>query len=574
MESLHVLRLHLSRPDALLQLALLGLMAGLLTGAVIVAFRLLVEGTQDAFLPGEGAENYEALPAWLRFTLPVIGGLLLAALFRWVANGYYVLGVAKVMERMAYYQGHLAMRGFITQFLGAAIAITSGHSVGREGPHVYLGAAASSLMGQYLSLPNNSVRTLVGCGTAAGIAASFNTPLAGVVFALEVVMLEYSVASFIPVILAAASATALSVFVFGPEPAFAMPEVPAFSLVEIPLVLFLGLLVGTLAALYVHLLQQIALHARPMAIWWRNILAGVIVGVCALLVPQVMGIGYDTVNLALLGEFGLWALVILLAGKLIATSACVGLGVPGGMIGPSLFLGATIGSFVGILAQQLWPDLGVSVAFYTLLGMGAMMGASLQAPLAALTAIVELTHSPGIVMPGMLVVVVSGLVASELFRKESIFVTTLKSNGMDYNANPVLQMLRRIGVGSVMARQFVRVDAEVSVALVDRLIANDTDWVLIERDGVPDQLMPVVDLAKYRLLQEDEETAEIIDLMEIPATRYQLGSIPLQANLQEALELLEQGPAEALYVHAHRRDRDEGIYGVLTREMVESSYRF
>ena len=143
-QRLEALRLHVARPDALIQLAVLGLLSGLLSGAVIVAFRLLVEGSQEAILPGQGAENYEALPGWARLLLPVLGGVLLALLFRWGANGLYRLGVPRVMERMAYFQGYLTARGFVLQFVGAAIAIVSGHSVGREGPHIYLGAAATS----------------------------------------------------------------------------------------------------------------------------------------------------------------------------------------------------------------------------------------------------------------------------------------------------------------------------------------------------------------------------------------------------------------------------------------------
>ncbi|MES9870142.1 MAG: chloride channel protein, partial [Sedimenticola sp.] len=179
-ERLDEMRLHLSRPDALIQLSLLGLVTGLLAGGVIVAFRLAVEGTQAGFMPGGIEENFEALPVWLRFLLPVAGGAFIGWFFYLRADGLHVLGVARVMERMAYHQGHLTLRGFVLQFVGAAVAIVSGHSVGREGPHIFLGAASGSLLGQYLTLPNNSIRTMVGCGTAAGIAASFNTPLAGV----------------------------------------------------------------------------------------------------------------------------------------------------------------------------------------------------------------------------------------------------------------------------------------------------------------------------------------------------------------------------------------------------------
>ena len=181
---MELLQFRLARPDALMQLAVLGLLTGFIAGGVIVLFRLLVEETQDYLLPGNGPENYEALSADIRFLFPVISGLLLALLFYKGAKGLRVLGVARVMERMAYHQGYMTVRGFFIQFLGAAIAIIGGHSVGREGPHIYLGAASGSLFGQSLNLPNNSIRTLVASGVAAAIAASFNTPLAGVIFAL------------------------------------------------------------------------------------------------------------------------------------------------------------------------------------------------------------------------------------------------------------------------------------------------------------------------------------------------------------------------------------------------------
>lgn len=571
-ERLEQWRLGLSRPDALLQLALLGLVSGLLAGAVIVLFRLAVEGAQEAILPGEGAENYEALPAWGRLLLPLAGGILLALLFRWAADGLYVLGVARVMERMAYHQGHLTVRGFVLQFVGAALAIVSGHSVGREGPHIYLGAAAGSLLGQRLTLPNNSIRTLVGCGTAAGIAASFNTPLAGVVFALEVVMMEYTVASFIPVILAASSATALSIAVFGPEPAFSMPELPPFELVEIPVVVLLGLASGALSALYIHLVQRVAQQARAVPIWWRMCLAGGLLGLLAMAVPGVMGIGYDSVNLMLLGQFGIASLLLLISAKLLATSVCIGLGVPGGLIGPALFMGAGLGSLGGLVAGQLIPEMGSPVGLYALLGMGAMMAASLQAPLAALTAMVELTHIPGIVMPGMLVVVVAGLVASEVFGKQSLFLTMLRASGKDYDASPVLQALRRVGVASVMSRDFVRVDPMVSPPLAMAIIEGDTEWILIDHEERPDQLMPAVELAKY--LHSDLPQDTIIDLNEIPAERLQLAPVSLQANLQEAYHLLEQDSVDALYVQGGLRTGAERIYGVLTRQQVDSAYRF
>ncbi len=565
------LRLHLSRHDALLQLSLLGLLTGLLAGTVIVLFRVIVEQTQAGFLAERLPENYEALSPWLRFLLPIAGAMVIALFFHRYARGETVLGVTYVMERLAYHQGYLTLRGFVLQFVGAAAAIISGHSVGREGPHILLGAAAGSLLGQRLSLPNNSIRTLLGCGTAAGIAASFNTPLAGVIFALEVVMMEYSLTSFTPVILAAVTATGISIAVFGNAPAFAIPPMTLPSLAEIPVVLLLGLLVGGLASLFIHLMQVTMERVNRVSFWRRILVAGVLMGAIGFLVPQAMGIGYDTVNSALLGELGIALLMVIVVAKVLATVACLGLGVPGGNIGPLLFLGGCLGSLIGQIATHIFNHETMAVGLYALLGMGAMMGATLQAPLAALTAMMELTHSPQTIMPGMLVIVVAGLTVSELFRKESLFLTLMRAIGKDYDANPVMLALRRAGVASVMGKRFVRPDRRISRDKAEALLQEEPEWLLIQGEGRPVSLMPAVDLVRY-LKTEAAEAKPELDLLAIPGQRMDVAPIYLQATLQEALERLNSG-AEALYVERMTAPGIRRIYGVLTREQVESAYK-
>ena len=573
---MEVNRLHLARPDALLRLAGLGLLTGLVAGSVIVLFRLVVEQTQDAILPGSGAENYEALPLWARFTLPILGGLLLAGMFRWGSKGLHVLGVARVMERMAYHQGYLSVREFLLQFFGAAIAIISGHSVGREGPHIFLGAAAGSLLAQRLSLPNNTVRTLVGCGTAAGIAASFNTPLAGVVFALEVVMLDYSLASFIPVILSAVSATVVSNLVLGKEVAFLVVPMGLGSLDEIILVVILGFAVGTVSAIFIQLIQTISSHTRHIPIWWRVLFAGLVVGSIGMLVPEVMGIGYDTVHASLLGQYTAGFLLLMVVLKLLATSTCISAGIPGGMIGPALFIGVTLGDAIGELAAMSPLQLNTPPGFFGMLGMAAMMGASLQAPLAALITLLELTHNPQIIMPGMLAVVVAGLTASELFRKESLFITTLKANGMDYQHNPVLQALRRVGVASVMDKHFATGERHLDQQQAKKLLKKQPAWVLVEEDKQPIALLRAVDLASYlESSSADQDKGGVLDLMSVPVRdRLQLAPINLHATLQEVLEQMDNGDGEALYVRRMTAPGNWHIYGVLTREHVESAYKY
>lgn len=567
---MHRIRIHLSRPDALIQLSGLGLITGFLAGGVIVAFRLAVEGSQAGLLPGDLPENYEALPPLLRFLLPVFGSLLLGFIFHNWSKGLYVLGIARVMERLAYHQGYLTLREFILQFVGAAIAIISGHSVGREGPHVFLGAASGSLLGQQLSLPNNTIRTLVGCGTAAGIAASFDTPLAGVIFALEVVMMEYTLASFMPIILAAVSANSISIYILGDERAFDMSVLTLGSMQELPILLLLGLVVGTAAAGFNQLIQVTSTYSKPLAFWQRTLLGGIIVGLLGVIVPQVLGIGYDTVNDILFGELAIELLLVLIVAKMLATSASIGLGIPGGMIGPALFIGAAIGGFIAPLAGLLIDGEVSDPGLYALIGMGAMMGASLQAPLAALTAIVELTFSPQIVMPGMLVIVVASLTSSELFRKQSLFITILKSSGLDYRTDPVMQSLRRVGVASVMNNNFLRCEREMDHTSANHIIKLATEWLVINKEDEPAILMRGLDLARY--LEESEE--QNIDLLSIPARRYQLAGVTMQASLQEALEKLQESGAEALFVERQKHRGAYRILGILTREQIDSAYRF
>jgi H+/Cl- antiporter ClcA len=530
-----------------------------------------VESTQAGFLPQNLPENYEALPPLLRLCLPVAGGLLIGLIFHRYAKGLFVLGIARIMERLAYHQGYLSLREFLLQFFGAAIAIISGHSVGREGPHVFLGAASGSQLGQKLSLPNNTIRTLVGCGAAAGIAASFDTPLAGVIFALEVIMMEYTLASFIPIILAAVGANSLALFILPTTEPFEVSSLQLGSLQELLVVLLLGICAGTLSAIFVHLLHLTSNKSKALAFWQKTLLAGIIAGLCGLLVPEVLGIGYDTVNKILLGQVAFELLLLLVVVKLIATSACIGLGIPGGMIGPALFMGAALGGIIAPLPGLFFEGQVSDPGFYALIGMGAVMGASLQAPLAALTAIVELTHNPQVVMPGMLAIVVASLTSSEVFRKKSLFITMLQSSGLDYRTDPVMQSLRRVGVASVMDRGFIRCSSLITRRTAERILKDAPEWILIDtKDAAPAYLLPGVDLARTL---EEENKADEIDLLEIPARRSQVAGISQLATLQEALEKLEQTGAEALYVERIGRFRSLTIEGILTPEQIESAYR-
>ncbi|MDZ7810914.1 MAG: chloride channel protein [Arhodomonas sp.] len=322
------LNLRLSAAEALVGLCLLGALTGLMAGAVNLAFRGAVELTQATFLDSE--EAYEGLPWWARMGLPLLGGAAIWGYLRLAGGTDARTGVVYVIERTVYHQGYLGLRNAVTQFVAGAIAIISGHSVGREGPSVHLGATAGSLLGQRLRVPNNSMRTLVACGAAAAIGASFNTPLAGVAFAMEVVVMEYTIAGFLPVILAAGVATAMTHFFYGAAPAFSVPAIAAERLWELPVIALTGFAIGLLAALFNGGLTWTTRHTEDYPLALRLLAAGAAVGLIAVAVPEVMGIGYDTVGLALIGELAPLTLIAIAAAKLLATSVSLGLGHPGG----------------------------------------------------------------------------------------------------------------------------------------------------------------------------------------------------------------------------------------------------
>ncbi|HAN68455.1 MAG TPA: chloride channel protein, partial [Halieaceae bacterium] len=245
----------LSNGEGVLQLALLGLLSGIGTGGVILLFRSAIEWPLEHFLPGADSEAFEQLGHVARMLLPLAGAVGLGLLLHFLSVSDRRVGVAHVMHRLNYHQGYIQLRGAVIQFLLGVGTVITGQSAGREGPAVHLGAAFSSLLGQWLRLPNNSIRTLVACGVAAAIAASFDTPIAGVIFAMEVVMMEYTIGVFTPVILAAVSAAVLTRAVYGAEPAFEVPLVTLQSLLELPWILLVAALIGVAAALFIQLIE-------------------------------------------------------------------------------------------------------------------------------------------------------------------------------------------------------------------------------------------------------------------------------------------------------------------------------
>jgi len=563
--SLDAFRTRLASVEALPQLVVLALFTGAATAVVSLAFRGAIQLIGIAWLPESNSENFEGLPAEWRLVLPLIGALLIGLALQLLRPIDRSVGVVHVMERLERHQGRLRLNNALTQFFGGIVALSTGASGGREGPAIHLGAATSSLLGQAFTLPNNSLRTLVGCGTAAAIACSFNTPLAGVILALEVVMMDYAITSFVPAIVAAVTATLIARLAYGDTPAFTVPPLALQSLAEIPYVVIAGLLCGGVAAFFIRSVRLFArLAAWPIAV--RCTLAGAVTGTCALLVPEVMGIGYDTVNGALIGEVAIGTLALLVVFKVLATSACVGLGMPVGLIGPTLVIGAALGGILGQSGVLLFPELAASSGFYVMLGMCALMAATLQAPLAALIAVVELTANPHVVLPAMLIIVAATLTSSHVFRERSVFASLLDALGLRLSTSPITLHLQRAGVASLMQRAISRLPERVEREAAQAALENEPRWIVVESQrGRVRGILGASDLRRH--LDEDESTP--IELMEVPAARYDVASIDVQATLQEALQKLDHAGADALCVRKTVAPMIAPVVGVLTRDDID-----
>lgn len=562
-------RHRLAHVDALPQLALLGIVSGIVTGLIAVAFRLAIEWPLELFLPTQQSEGFESLTLEARLLLPLAGTILLVVVMRKRSKAQRQCGVGHVIERYQQHQAHLPASNAIVQFIAGALAAVSGHSVGREGPAVHLGATCSSLLGQKLGLPNNSLRIMVGCGVAAAIAASFNTPLAGVIFAMEVVLMEYTVTGFIPIILSSVSGALISRVCFGDAPAFSIPTLAMGSMLELPFLIFCGIIVG-LASSVVLKLHKYIQDLKTLSLTTRLLTAGILTSLAAAFVPQVMGVGYDTVEAAMLGNLSFTLLLTIAVTKLLLSTATIALGVPGGSIGPTLVIGACLGGAMGIIGTSLSPENSASSGFYATIGMGAMMAGVLNAPLAALMALLELTYNSAILLPAMLVIVIATITARLTSRLPGLF---LIGRNPERYTSPVFQSLSRAGVTSLMTRNFIAHTPLLSFEQAEILLNQHPEWIVIEKDDERFILRPS-DLAHHiQTMLADESQHKAIDLLEIPGERWRLHPIHQRATLQEALMLIREKNGFALHVTQPHTTASSPVAGIITRDQIDNYYQ-
>jgi CIC family chloride channel protein len=437
-------------------MVLVSVVIGLLGGLGAVGFRLFIRFIKDvAWHDGEYSLAYMAgLPWWWKVLAPTAGGLVVGLITYRFASEVKGHGVPEVMEAVALRGGRIRPRVVIAKLFASGICIGSGGSVGREGPIVQIGSAIGSTIGQWLRIDERRLRTLVGCGAAAGIAATFNAPIAGALFAVEVILGDFGVAQFSPIVISSVTGTVVSQHFLGDFPAF---EVPAYSLVhsgELFAYAGLGLLAGFVALLFIRTLYSTEdLFDRirlPLPV--KGMIGGAIVGVIGISLPHVFGVGYEAINEALNGTIAWQLMLMLVAAKLVAVSVTIGSGGSGGVFAPSLFIGAMLGGAVGTVVHTIWPESTGSPGAYALVGMGAVVAAGTHAPITAILIIFELTSDYKIILPLMISCIIATLLATRL-QSASIYTLKLLRRGLDIRSGKDVNLL-----AAVLVREEMRSD--------------------------------------------------------------------------------------------------------------------
>ncbi len=495
----------------LLTLCVLAVVAGIMTGLGAVVLQMLIGLFHNAFYNGSFSLAYDAYATegpsrfgnWVLLS-PILGGLVVVFLVHRFAPEAKGHGVPEVMDAVFYRRGTIRGRVAVVKALAASLSIGSGASVGREGPIIEIGAALGSALAQAIKLSTWQKTTLLSAGAGAGIAATFNTPIGGVLFALELLLPEISNRTFLPVVLATGAATTISRSLLGPNPAFAVTDIQ-FSLAQtlgaeqaVGFVV-LGILCGLASWAFIRLLavMEDAFPRLPGNSYTRNIMGMAVIGLMMVVLthafghPYIDGVGYDVVQSIFNGKItaaGLLALLFLL--KLLATTVSLGCGATGGTFSPSLYLGATLGASLATVSQSVLPHSGLTPSSAAIIGMAAMIGAGTGAVMTAIVMIFEMTQDYAIIVPVIVAVAVATGVR-RLLTDETLYTMKLGRRGhpIPEERHTNLYLVKR--AQDIMEQRFIV--ATAGTTLRQAMAAEDTDdlrAILVERKGCIVGLIP------------------------------------------------------------------------------------
>ncbi len=549
----------------------LSILIGFLAGVGAWAFLELIHFFRLSWNPWGGYSGYIPgdITSLLIPLIPAFGGLLLGpmgALFPTEAKGH---GVPEVMESVIRKGGILKARTIFIRGLASAITIGTGGSAGREGPIAQIGAAIGSYVAQVFKMSSTNVRTLLGCGAAGGIAAAFNAPLAGALFALEIVLGDWHITTFTPVIMASVIATTTSRYLHGGKAIFDVPYYQLVNPVEIIFYIILGLLSGLVALLFIHSMDKTEhffeknLKVHP---WLKPAIGGFLVGIIGLVFPQIFSNGYAPMGEALMGEMVLWLMFSLVFLKILATSLTLGSGGSGGIFAPALYIGAMLGGTFGTIINMLFPFMTAKPGAYALVGMGAVLAAAAHAPLTNILLLFELTGDYHIILPIMVACIMSTLTIRAL-SPHSIFSIGLHKKGITIEAGKEVIVLQSLKVKDAMTTNLEIIPENMSFGEILRHItlSRYSNFPMVNKDG---QLTGVLSFQDIRQHVFDPELGQLVIAKDLAALS--MTTIAPSDNLKDALSRLAYGSIEQLIV-VDTKDPKK-LLGILTRSDIITAY--
>ncbi len=484
---------------------LLAVLVGVLGGFSVIGFKKMIAGLQVLLwaIPEMTPAALLEVIWYKRLLLPISGGLVVGPLIYFLAREAKGPGVPEVMVAVITKGSVIRPVVVVVKVLASAVTIASGGSVGREGPIVHIGAAIASTVGQALRLPPVQLKTLVGCGVAAGIGATFNAPIAGTLFALELIVTDFGLTAFTPILVSGVMATAITRHFLGNTIEFGnLPHFDMVSMWEFGLYLVLGVLAGLIGCLFSRSIYVSGdlFDKTKIPAWIRPAFGGLLVGLVALLgMPHVMGVGYASIEALFQGELPVRTLAVLVFLKLTMTAVTIGSGGSGGVFAPSLFIGAMLGGAFGMIVNQWFPTITAPFGAYVLVGMAAVNGACTLAPLSAIIILVELTDNYSMVLPLMFTVVMATFVSRKL-NPESIYTEDLARRGIDVHGGEDLNVLRAIGVEDVIRHDEAHIADDASFeSLVELALSKHRNTIFtVDRTGHYRGVVAMQDL-KYAL---------------------------------------------------------------------------
>jgi CIC family chloride channel protein len=507
-------------------LVLAGLV-GVIGGLVNLVFYHTIESTKYFLLhqPGDPVEIAARLEPWQRVALPTVGGLVAGLVLYWGLRMIGSQGSANLLEVVVAGDGRLPFRTSFVKAVSSVLSIASGASIGREGAITAMSATLASKLGQFRKWPPYRLRLLVGCGAASGIAAAYNAPIGGAVFAASVVLGNFSMNQFAPLVFASVIATVVSRGFFGIEPWYSVPETEFTRVGQLPWFIVLGAMCGGVGALFQKTLRWSEGQFKKLRVptYVHLALGGLIVGIIALRYPGVCGNGYSVTNEILKGDFSAHALpvlflIVLVVAKLAATSAAIGSGAVGGLMTPTLFLGAGTGAAFGLALERLGLISGLPVGLFAAVGMGSLLAATTRSPLLAMILLFEISLDYAL-MPALMLGCVMATLAGRHFHRDSVYSEALHEKGVAGAAALADQgAVARETVGDLMQAPVPPVRDNASLRTVaKRFLAITNNFLpVVDADGRLVGVVALHDLKAHLATEHEFKGIIAYDVMRPP----------------------------------------------------------